>query len=231
MNSLASFDEAKIYLGDICKYNHEWNNTGKSLRYISRKSCVECTRFKSRKYYQTNREEILLRDNDYAKRNREKIRIYDRQHYQKNKQKHSESNRQSYIRHREARLEYRKQYYLNNKQARYLLLQRRRANIKLVHQFKYTPEQVKELFQQFENKCAYCDDIATSIDHVIPLSCGGPNVLGNLLPSCERCNKSKWNRDVYEWYHGRPFFTIKRWRKILKVLGKNENNLNQLPLF
>lgn len=44
-------------------------------------------------------------------------------------------------------------------------------------------------------KCHYCrrpfamDDL--TIDHRIPISCGGTNVKGNLVLACEPCNKEK----------------------------------------
>jgi hypothetical protein len=32
------------YLGSLCKRKHNWNNTGKSLRYKSNGGCVECSK-------------------------------------------------------------------------------------------------------------------------------------------------------------------------------------------
>lgn len=51
--------------------------------------------------------------------------------------------------------------------------------------------------------CAYCDRLADTIDHVVPLVRGGTNYIGNLLPCCRSCNGSKGGKTVAEWRHGR----------------------------
>ena len=48
--------------------------------------------------------------------------------------------------------------------------------------------------------CAYCgskDKI--EMDHVVPLSKGGRHAIGNLLPACFSCNRSKRARFLSEW--------------------------------
>jgi 5-methylcytosine-specific restriction endonuclease McrA len=47
--------------------------------------------------------------------------------------------------------------------------------------------------------CAYCSNVATTVDHVIPLSRGGTNFEGNLVPACRRCNSSKGTKLLIEW--------------------------------
>lgn len=49
--------------------------------------------------------------------------------------------------------------------------------------------------------CAYCGDIATEIDHIIPISLGGTNDELNLNPSCSKCNRAKGNRTLEGWLH------------------------------
>ena len=44
------FDAAKFRLGSLCRYEHEYENTGMSLRYTNKKGqCVECKRIASKK--------------------------------------------------------------------------------------------------------------------------------------------------------------------------------------
>ena len=43
------------------------------------------------------------------------------------------------------------------------------------------------------------DTIDISVDHTIPLSRGGGNALGNLVPCCRRCNEAKGAMDGGEW--------------------------------
>lgn len=46
----------------------------------------------------------------------------------------------------------------------------------------------------FGNRCWMCRGPFEAIDHVKPLSKGGPHLLANLRPACNRCNSSKSNR-------------------------------------
>jgi len=39
-------------------------------------------------------------------------------------------------------------------------------------------------------------------DHIIPLSRGGPQSAENFMPLCKRCNSSKGNKDLLEWWIG-----------------------------
>ena len=50
-------------------------------------------------------------------------------------------------------------------------------------------------------QCRYCDKPSTDknkleLDHVIPVSHGGPNVVGNLVAACHRCNQKKGNQSA-----------------------------------
>lgn len=47
--------------------------------------------------------------------------------------------------------------------------------------------------------CQYCQGSFDTIDHVIPLTRGGDNMLTNLVPSCRSCNSSKGMKLLSEW--------------------------------
>ena len=56
--------------------------------------------------------------------------------------------------------------------------------------------------------CIYCDQPATTIEHVIPLVRGGTNHEGNLAPACRSCNSRKQDRLIIEYKLGRrPSYT------------------------
>jgi len=44
------------------------------------------------------------------------------------------------------------------------------------------------------NKCWMCEGPFEHVDHVKPLSKGGPHILANLRPACASCNASKNDR-------------------------------------
>jgi len=67
-----------------------------------------------------------------------------------------------------------------------------------------------------EAACVYCgskDDLA--VDHLIPLSKGGPERIDNCVCACKRCNSSKLDRDIFEWY-----YLVKRQEKIPREIWK-----------
>ena len=46
----------------------------------------------------------------------------------------------------------------------------------------------------FDDRCAYCGDPATTMDHVVPLSRGGLHEPENVVPACKPCNFEKHNK-------------------------------------
>src|SRR5439155_196823 len=47
----------------------------------------------------------------------------------------------------------------------------------------------------FQGRCAYCwQEKKLTIDHVIPLSRGGSNFIENIVPACQSCNSTKYNK-------------------------------------
>jgi 5-methylcytosine-specific restriction endonuclease McrA len=47
--------------------------------------------------------------------------------------------------------------------------------------------------------CAYCDERARHLDHVIPLKLGGADVESNIVPACADCNLRKGAKSLAEW--------------------------------
>jgi 5-methylcytosine-specific restriction endonuclease McrA len=108
---------------------------------------------------------------------------------------------------------------------------RRKARMRQSHQLQVRPRQIRQRFAQFNDSCAYCGATGDlHIEHFIPVSKGGPHVIGNIIPACQPCNYSKRNYDPEEWYHRQEFFSTARWQLILQVLGKKGASVHQLPL-
>jgi 5-methylcytosine-specific restriction endonuclease McrA len=60
---------------------------------------------------------------------------------------------------------------------------------------------------QYGNKCPRCNknepDIKLTVDHIIPLSKGGSNLIENIQPLCVSCNSYKSNRYIVK-YNNNP---------------------------
>ena len=249
------FDKDKFYLGKLCNHNHKWNELEQSLRYCSINRCVQCikerrpTPEQQRAEYQKNREKRLqtakkCRDMNpqrvkesrkkYREKNKEKIKGYMNKWEETNKEKRSDYHRKYCSDNSELISERRKNYRKTEKGklAASRDSKRKKARKQGVHLVKYTDKQLKERYEQFSNCCSYClKETKLFRDHFIPVSKGGSDCLGNIVPACLICNSSKQNADPMTWYKSQDFYSPTQWKKILKILGKTELNYTQIPLF
>ncbi len=60
---------------------------------------------------------------------------------------------------------------------------------------KFTIQEWDELKANYDHRCLRCNkqepEIKLSVDHVVPISCGGSNSIDNIQPLCVPCNVSK----------------------------------------
>ena len=56
----------------------------------------------------------------------------------------------------------------------------------------------KAVFSRDGGRCVYCGATATSLDHVVPRSRGGPHTWDNVVSACGRCNHIKADRGITE---------------------------------
>ena len=84
--------------------------------------------------------------------------------------------------------------------------QRRRATLRRAPG-RFSARDWLRLLRRHGGLCAYCHTAAaTSADHVVPLSRGGSNFIGNILPACLPCNLSKGVKLLVEWRTGAQLF-------------------------
>lgn len=87
----------------------------------------------------------------------------------------------------------------------------------------------ESIYQAWDNKCAYCEEIATSLDHIVPRFKSGCSSRHNLVPACRRCNVNKASTEMETWYKNQDYFTEKKLNKIkawMELDGFNIINLS-----
>ncbi len=72
-----------------------------------------------------------------------------------------------------------------------------------------------EIFEEWNYSCAYCGSHADTLDHIHPKSKGGPREKNNLVACCSKCNLSKSNKFLSDWYPAQSFYCYKRQLKLL----------------
>ncbi|MBE7128101.1 hypothetical protein FT639_20795 [Bacillus mycoides] len=81
-------------------------------------------------------------------------------------------------------------------------------------------EECKNHFRNEDNEscCAYCGDVADSLEkeHIISVDKGGTYSIDNIIPACSRCNRTKNNQGLNDWFRNQPFYEQKRLDKILE---------------
>lgn len=91
----------------------------------------------------------------------------------------------------------------------------------------------EQVFNEYGRACAYCgyEDSVMTVDHILPRSRGGLDLLENLLPACRRCNYSRGNRMTFNSENGSNepvgrFFGVPRTPPTLHKLDppKNESS-------
>jgi hypothetical protein len=109
------------------------------------------------------------------------------------------------------------------------------ANEPLALLIELTPKLAKkrfreEIYKDWDYKCGYCNDPATSLDHIVPRYRSGHTKRNNLLPCCRRCNESKASNKVEDWYEKQAFFTQARMDRIKAWTQQEVVELFNYPL-
>jgi HNH endonuclease len=211
-----SFNAEKYHLGKLCYRQHDWNQTGYTLRRRSSNACLKCEQINSKAYRDRHPERSRASVERYRQRNPEvAIRIA-------RSQRLSGRTAQNTQRWRKRHPEYRLVHADSERIRRF----KKRASRSL----DYTPKQIRTRFSEFDNCCAYCNSVKNlTVDHFIAIAADGSDCLGNIIPACFSCNSSKQHSDPLQWYQKQEFYSEKRWKKILTILGRND--YRQMPLF
>lgn len=191
MDNITEFDSAKYYLGKLCPHGHNWNETGKSLRYCKCRACVVCNKQRDtynperhKEWYQRNRGRLR----DVRRRYRQENREYELERHQRyrlsNRERIRESNREYYRKNRDRINERIKRYQQTpqGKTTRRGVRVRRKARRLGNHVAAYTQEALQRHFERFGSCCVYCGtEHPLEADHFISISRGGPDCLSNIV--------------------------------------------------
>lgn len=64
----------------------------------------------------------------------------------------------------------------------------------------FTAQDWLEVLEEFNHRCAYClQQAPLQIEHMQPLSRGGPHIRENIVPACRRCNQRKHSKTLLEF--------------------------------
>lgn len=98
--------------------------------------------------------------------------------------------------------------------------------------YNYSNKDWEETVEYFGNKCAYCGCSSEKLEreHFVPLSKGGEYTKDNIIPSCMSCNRSKSDKNFFEWYKEHEHYSETRKNKILRFLEYSKNRTQQLKL-
>jgi hypothetical protein len=91
-----SFDKTKYRLGKLCSGNHEFKNTGKTLRTITNGGCPICKKEYDKIYHQNNKEGHNKMTMEYYFKNKEIISAQKKEYAHKNKD-HLKKKRKEYV--------------------------------------------------------------------------------------------------------------------------------------
>jgi 5-methylcytosine-specific restriction endonuclease McrA len=146
----------------------------------SRKERIKVTKAA---WHQRNKAKKVARDKELYALDPERFRVRNRRWRERNLEKARQSAREWTRRNREA----------CRNQLR--IYRARKFAAPGVH---FTDRQFAALCKQYENRCLCCgrEDVKLTADHVVPLSRGGADDIGNIQPLCARCNQGKCDRTI-----------------------------------
>jgi hypothetical protein len=92
-------------------------------------------------------------------------------------------------------------------------------------------EYVKE--REKKDECIYCGSKTDlTLEHILPRSRGGPDITDNAVWVCKKCNSSKGDKRLYEWYGIERRYEVPRIAegKYLKLLYSLHEDMGTLDI-
>ena len=134
-----------------------------------------------RKYQEEHEDQISAYKKKWSEDNYERVAAYKRDHYKQNREEVIARSKEW----AENNLEKVRQFKANNR--------RKRRAAKHASPGRFTAREFEELCERYGNRCLCCGvtGVLLEADHVVPLTRGGSDEIGNIQPLCGTCNRSK----------------------------------------
>ncbi len=178
--------------------------------------CKSCRKKMKHKYYEANKERLLLKQHNYYFDHSDQVKTYQKKYGNLNKEKITERKKSYRTKNIDAIKAKKVSYYLDNrdhilnKSHNYYLTMKDDDSFKIKRKIRkyrrktseknaghFTPTEWKEVLEKYGEACLHCGSTEhITIDHVIPLIKGGPNTKDNLQPLCLTCNCSKGTKTI-----------------------------------
>ena len=145
-------------------------------------TCALCAREYSRKWRAANPEKKRKSNRRWKHDNPERNRELNR--------RCRKSNPEDPRKHRERSRRWKKENPYKNRVKDQRYRARRRGNISESYDF-------KAICEHYDNRCVKCGEKKPlTVDHILPISKGGPDIASNIQPLCLSCNSSKGARHI-----------------------------------
>lgn len=158
-----------------------------------------------RRRYTTDPQRVLATNKAWYERNRERMLEYDRSHrlakLDSIRAKERERSRARYAADPAAWQKYLKEWRGRNpdKSHAYVRAATNKRRTAAAGQT-FSAAEWLALLEHHGGSCAYCGSkVLIEIDHRIPLTRGGSNLIDNILPACRRCNRRKHQKTEEEF--------------------------------
>lgn len=172
--------------------------------------CKVCVRARAQKYRREHLEQYAQYEKaranlphrvearrNYQEEHKEQISEYKKRWAAESEESVSDSRRKHYESNRDEVIARSKKWAENNpekvRQAKTNNRRKRRA-AKNAGRGSFTAKEFAELCESYGNKCLACGDgeAALEADHIVPLTKGGSDDIGNIQPLCGSCNRKKF---------------------------------------
>jgi 5-methylcytosine-specific restriction endonuclease McrA len=174
------------------------------------KRTTEIRKVYLKKHYAQNKERILALAKESRKVKKAELAVWQRAYRKANPELSRERDRQYYEKHRQRNLEVKSKWGKTpeGKIKQKAKNQTRRARKNLVPH-SLSVADLKDLRGKSKGACFYCRQKSRlSLDHIIPISKGGPHSRDNVVMACRSCNSSKGAKEPLRFAKERGLLLI-----------------------